>query len=526
MLSRLAPTGLRARLLLSYAFLTLLTIFLASSGALALYQNRLERDARSDMVQQVETTLSLIASAADEAPIPVDRLADLVFPDTGARRARQPLLFVDAQGTPAFTVWPDWGGFGQNPRSGSGRLMPAPRTGNGLARIRPATFQGRGQHYPPLPPAGDGRPGRGEIRLRDRSLLLYSSGRVPVEIDLESADLDFLEASLQPPFHLVVARPRAELRRLWRSMLPSVLWLGLLALGLALILAWMLARSITRPLLAVADASERMAAGDYSVRVSGSGGSDEFGRLAASFNAMAEAVGQADRRQRDFVANVGHDLRTPLTTVRGFAGALLDGTAKDDAQRQRAAEAITSASERMSQLIESLIELARMEGQDAGLQRVTQSASALLHRVAMEVQALAEQRKSTLAVEADAQLELRIDADWMARALGNAVENALIYSPEGSTVSLMAEAALTVEGQSAVRITVSDHGAGIDPEDLPKVFERFYRADRARRAGRSGLGLAIAREIVEAHGGQIEIESQLGEGTRVLITLPTGIAPG
>lgn len=521
MISRLAPFGLRTRLLLSYAFLTLLSIFLASSGALALYQNRLERDARSDMAQQVESTINLIASVADEAPISLDRLAALVFPDASTRRARQPLLFVDDRGEPAFTAWPAWDGFGRNSRGNRGRLPQSSRVDEASARIRPASFQGRGQHYPPLPPAGDGRPGRGEIRLRDGSLLLYSSGPVPVEIDLDSADLGFLDPTLQPPFHLIVARPRAELRRLWRSMLPSVLLVGLFALGLALILAWMLARSITRPLEAVAHASQRMAAGDYSVRVNGAEGPDEFGRLATSFNAMAEAVEQADRRQRDFVANVGHDLRTPLTTVRGFAGALLDGTAKNDAQRHRAAEAITSASERMSQLIESLIELARLEGQGAGLTLVTQSAAALLGRVAKEMQPLAEQRACRLRVEASPELELRVDADWMARALGNAVENALNYSPEGSEVVLTAAEAQSVEGQAAaVRITISDHGAGISPEDLPKVFERFYRADRARRAGGSGLGLAIAREIVEAHGGGIEIESQLGEGTRVRFTLP------
>jgi two-component system sensor histidine kinase ResE len=231
---------------------------------------------------------------------------------------------------------------------------------------------------------------------------------------------------------------------------------------------------------------------------------------------MSAAVGEGQRRQREFVANVSHDLRTPLTAIRGFAGALLDGTARTEPDRRHAAETIDSAAARMDALVNTLIDMARLEGGKVALDLQPLAVSALLDDVVTAARPEADQRQIALTVEAAPGLAILADAGWLARAVGNVVDNALRYSPNGGTVSLAAQPGSPGE----VRIEVRDHGSGIAAEDLPHVFERFYRGDRARVAGGSGLGLAIAREIVIEHGGEITLDSRPGQGTTATFVLP------
>jgi signal transduction histidine kinase len=288
---------------------------------------------------------------------------------------------------------------------------------------------------------------------------------------------------------------------------------GTLSVALATLLALWLAGSITRPVEDLTRASERMARGEYDVRVPVHR-DDEIGHLAATFNTMSQEVGEAQRRQRDFVANVSHDLRTPLTSIRGFAGALVDGTARSDAQRQHAAQAIDEAAARMTTLVNTLLDLARLEGHHAGLELAPTRLDDVLQAVLAASRPAATLRQVRFEADGAAGLNVAADATWLVRALGNVVENAVHYSPVGGAVRLTAR-----EAGDWVIIAVSDDGPGIPAEDLPRVFERFYRGDKARPAGGSGLGLAIAREIVEAHGGDITIASPPGAGTTVTTRL-------
>jgi len=568
-------TTLRVRLFLSYAALVLLTVVLATGTPLVLFARRMIEDARSDMTNQAVALANVVAAVNDDdTPIEANRLARILYADPRIRDRPRQLLVVDAAGRPAIAIYPpprppfrpgggrgpedalrDGGPEGEERADARDRLpswrqgppgdgsatetpprvagaarstqsarpdgqLPEPRQGprqGGPPLLRRPRQQFHDVRFAPQPVSESGSPVIGEVGLTNGMRLLYVTVPLSVTLNTAAADLSWLDKPLDPPLYLVVYRPRAEVRGMWRPLLPSIALAGSLALALASVIAYLLARSITHPLEAMTRASERIAAGDYTVRVSHRG-RDEVGRLAAAFNAMAGRVGEAQQRQRDFVTNVSHDLRTPLTSIRGFARALLDGTARTDAQRRKAVEAIEGAGGRMAMLVETLIDLARLEGQEGGMQAETVAASALLSRVANDHRHAADVADVRVVVDAPEGLTVRVDPVWMARALGNLVDNAIQHSPHGAEVRLGAAA----DDDGEVELVVADHGLGIPAEDLRRVFERFYRGDRARSTNGSGLGLAIAREIVEGHGGTIDIESTLGRGTRVVVRLAGG----
>ena len=532
--------SLQVRLLLAFGLLALLTALLANGAALVLYGHRLERDARTIMANQALSLSNVLTEAAGAEPMPVERLERLLFTDVRLRRASQPLTLIDAKGRQLASISPSFGrGFGRDrgpngraassgtaAAAGPGRPSTTPSPAPAFA-ARPGAASGilrrpfgsGALRLVPQPNDAEGRPVVSELSLDGGGSLLYTTVPLPVTIEPDASWARFVDARAVPPLHLAIVRPRAELSGLWRSMLPSVALVGLGALSIAMWVAWMLARSITRPVADLTAASERMASGDYAVAVAAER-RDELGRLARSFNSMAQAVAEADRRQRDFVMNVGHDLRTPLTTVRGFAAALSDGTARSEAQRAQAIRAIEAAGDRMVTLVESLVELARLENQSAGLRLQRAPVAPLLESVAEAYRPLASASQVRIEVDAASDLNAWMDADWLARAVNNLVENAVHFSPAGERVRLTACADTLPDDRPAVRVDVVDQGPGIAAQDLPRIFERFYRADRARRAGGSGLGLAIANEIVAAHGGTLAAESPSGGGARLTLRIP------
>lgn len=276
--------------------------------------------------------------------------------------------------------------------------------------------------------------------------------------------------------------------------------------------------SISRPLLSITEATARMARGDYSVRVHLSG-EGEISRLAARFNAMAEQVQRSNQVLRDFVANVSHDLRTPLTMISGFSQALLDGTAGPE-DIEEAAEVIHEESTKMQRLVEDLLQLTRLESGLLTLDRGPVALQPFVHRLLERVtrarsgEPLPELRNlvSSDLPAADA------DAIQLERALRNLLDNAIRFTPPTGVVSVLA----TRRADGMIEIAVQDTGSGIPEGDVERVFERFYRSDKSRDRGEghSGLGLAIVREIVEAHGGTVDVRSGRGQGTTFLLTVP------
>jgi two-component system, OmpR family, sensor histidine kinase VicK len=243
---------------------------------------------------------------------------------------------------------------------------------------------------------------------------------------------------------------------------------------------------------------------------------NELKRLYAGQQETAAKLAEASRQKTDFLADVSHELRTPLTVLRGNAQVGLALGA--EGEQKQLLEEVVEESKRMSRMVEELLFLARSDSSPPSLEPETVSVPPLMSDLVGRATVLARERGATLATDIRADGLLHADPNRLEQAVLILVDNAIKYGPPGGTVTL--HSAVTRAGE--LRITVEDEGPGIPKEDLPRVFERFYRVDKARsrRMGGSGLGLPIAKTIVEAHGGHITAESRAGHGTRMSIHLP------
>ncbi len=320
-----------------------------------------------------------------------------------------------------------------------------------------------------------------------------------------------------PPGALVL-----EAGSLERSFLEDVnrgLLLGALAATLlALALSLLLTRQILRPLSQLQQGASRLAAGDLAHRVDDSA-RDEFGDVSRSFNAMAASLEKNERDRRQLLADIAHDLRTPLTVIEGTADGMIDGVLPAD---ERQFGIIRDEARQLARLINDLRELSVADAGQLRLQMQPLDLAELVERVTANYAAEAETRGINLTARRSGALPLlNLDGDRIYRAVANLLSNALRHTAEGGSVTVTVGAAAGSAGMA--QISVSDNGEGIDAEDLPYVFDRFYRADksRSRRSGGSGLGLAIVRQLVEAHGGTVSAVSTRGEGSTFSIQLPT-----
>jgi two-component system sensor histidine kinase BaeS len=300
--------------------------------------------------------------------------------------------------------------------------------------------------------------------------------------------------------------------------LPAVLVIGGLV---GAILALLLATSVTKPLARVASAAAGLPSG--TVEPLALEGPDEIRRLIGTFNAMAAELTALRKRESELLADLRHDLRTPLTVIGGFAAALADGTATGD-DAARAARAIGEEAARLERLVGELGALERLREGSAGLRPEQLDAGALLASTRERFTAAAVAAHVSLEVSAQAGSEaLGFAADRLAveRILGNLVANALAAAPVDGHIWLAAQAVtLEGEGRPAIALSVTDDGSGFPPGSGARVFERFYRADPARTGAGAGLGLAIVRELAEAHGGTAHAENVAPHGARVSVVLP------
>jgi signal transduction histidine kinase len=320
----------------------------------------------------------------------------------------------------------------------------------------------------------------------------------------------------------VLAQRPPQLPDVWGALGRQLLLAGALALLVAVALGALLARSVALPVDRLSRAADEIARGNYTyqVRVDGS---SELAHLAERFNAMAAEVRTAHQMQRDFLANVSHDLKTPLTAIQGFSQAILDGAVQGPDGATSAARIINTEARRMARMVSDLLDLARLESGQAALERTPVDPAGLLHQAAATVQLQAQEARIVLRVESAPLPLIQADPDRLRRALINLTDNALRHTPPGGSVTLRGEV-----GPQAVILSVRDTGQGIPPADLPHIFERFYQVDKSRSQARSnsGLGLAIVQQIVQAHEGTIGVQSQVGVGTEFRITLPLDPAPG
>jgi two-component system, OmpR family, sensor kinase len=343
---------------------------------------------------------------------------------------------------------------------------------------------------------------------------------VPLVRDENGAAWLYTVEKLPDQTYLVVAspRPRFSIVNLFTDdFLPLIIYSGLIALLLSLAVAFLFVRWIADPLQKVILAARTMPSADAKpVEVRGP---HEVQELTRAFNSMIARTRASQKSQRDFVANVSHELKTPLTSVQGFAQAILDGTADTEEARQQAAQVIYNEAGRMHRMALDLLDLARL---DAGTADITMShvnLPALLNAVSEKFTPQSQKAGVEIKVESASNLStLTADGDRLSQVFTNLVDNALRFTPSGGVIVLRASAV-----KEGILVSVSDTGAGISDEAQAHIFDRFYQADPSRGGGAkhgSGLGLAIVKEIIQAHGGRIGVRSRLGEGTTFEIFLP------
>jgi signal transduction histidine kinase len=313
---------------------------------------------------------------------------------------------------------------------------------------------------------------------------------------------------------IIVALPDTSRRDVWRDLTPRLIFAGLVGLAAALVVGAVVWAWIYRPLGRVTGGIRAVAEGDFQQRVRVSG-PKEVRALAADVNAMADSVQASQRTLRDFLANVSHELKTPLTSIRGFSQAMLDGTLDTPEERSRAARVIDFESRRLLHLVGELLDLSRIQSGQQAMSIADVPAPELLSHVEDVFSMRAAEQGVTLSVDSGADSVIAADFDRIEQVLGNLLDNALRHTPAGARVTVGTRPA----AGGFVEFYVRDTGTGIAAADLPHVFDRFYRSGDATGNG-AGLGLAISREIVRAHGGEIRVESAPGSGTTFAFTLP------
>ena len=297
------------------------------------------------------------------------------------------------------------------------------------------------------------------------------------------------------------------------------LWGGLIAVAMAIIMTLFLSRRILAPVKSLTAVAKQLGKGDFSQRVRIKDRS-ELGELAETFNSMASDLERAERLQRNMVADVAHELRTPLSNIRGYLEAVRDGVIAPDENTIRSLDEEATL---LSRLVDDLQELSLAEAGQLKLIRASEDIGQLIKQMVVVIRPQAMVKGVSVSIDLPDGLPA-VDIDWqrIGQVLRNLLENAVAHTPGGGSVSVKA----AQEG-SWVRVSVTDIGEGIPAEDLANIFERFYRVDqsRTRATGGSGLGLTIARRLVEAHGGEINAQSEPGKGSCFSFTLPvTGTA--
>jgi signal transduction histidine kinase len=296
--------------------------------------------------------------------------------------------------------------------------------------------------------------------------------------------------------------------------------------GIAMILGYFLSSTVTTRINLLKEAAQKLAQGDLQTRVPVSG-RDEVSALAATFNQMAQQLQTADEKQRelenlrnDLIAWVGHDLQTPLTSMRAILEALSDGVVEDPEMVRRYLLTAQRDVMSLSALIDDLFQMSQLDAGGFPLDRAAASLSDLVSDTLESFSQLAMQHEIRLEGQVASNVDpVFMDTQAIGRVFNNLISNALWHTPSGGEIKV--EVRRTGSG---VEVTVSDTGEGIRPQDIPHIFERFYRGDAARSRNRgtsgAGLGLAITRGIIQAHRGEIQVESKVGQGTRFTFRIP------
>ena len=315
--------------------------------------------------------------------------------------------------------------------------------------------------------------------------------------------------------------PEPAMSTLVSALDRSLLWSGIAAGAGGILLVSLVSRRALASVRVLNSTAKRLGHGDLSQRVPALS-RDEVGELGRTFNSMAEGLERAEQQRRSLVADIAHELRTPLSNIQGYVEAVRDGVLQPD---DATINTIYQQVQYLAHLVEDLRLLAQAEAKDFRLSKQPDSLIDVLRRSVEAFRPRAEAKGVSVTLDAPREFPLVLmDRTRVAQVVGNLLENAISHAPEAGQVTVSAE----VSAGNAASIAVADDGAGIPPDDLPHVFDRFYRVDtsRTRATGGAGLGLTIAKQLVEAHGGSIRAESSLGAGSRFIFELPLAETPG
>ncbi len=369
--------------------------------------------------------------------------------------------------------------------------------------------------------------------LSDESILTgdikIASGNVPFSFIYVSVPL---KAGDQTIGAIFVTQPLSTAGggELLAQINQSILLAGLIVAVIAALCSYLFVRRFTRPVESLTVAAERMKHGNYTQRVTIPNSRDELGLLAQTFNEMASMIEsdvtelrRQDEVRRDLIANIAHDLATPLTAIQGLSEALADDVISDPAARQETASRIGREIQRLRRMVVDVRQMTSLEAGQTPLDLAPLELHSLVDETLFVLKPECEQMSINLYNDVGINLpSVQADSDRIIQVLLNLLDNARRYTPKGGSIHVGAY----VQDQH-VAVWVADTGTGINPADLPYIFERFYRADRSRTAatGGSGLGLSIVKAIITAHKGTIRAESTPGHGTRITFTLPLASQP-
>lgn len=307
---------------------------------------------------------------------------------------------------------------------------------------------------------------------------------------------------------------RAAMQITYSTIGRFFIWAGALAIVIAILLTFFLSRRILSPVKALTNAARQLGKGDFSRRVAYKG-KGELGELASSFNSMADNLERIERLRRNMVADIAHELRTPLSNLRGYLEAINDGVVKPDETTIRSLNEEASS---LSRLVEELQELSLADAGEININPQSEDIGRLIKETVTVTHAKANAKGLSLSCDLPETISpVYIDTYRIKQVLNNLLANAIVHTPKDGRITVKAW-----EQDNRVHVGVSDTGEGIPPEDLPMIFERFYRVDksRTRATGGSGLGLTIAKRLIEAHGGTITVKSEVGKGSTFTFSLP------
>jgi len=339
------------------------------------------------------------------------------------------------------------------------------------------------------------------------------SGREVGKLYLLSSGMGIVQF-IPPGGALPAQPPFSPEQRFLSHVNTSLLIAGVVGAAVAILLGLFLTRQFTKPIRALKKGAARIARGDLAYRVSVKS-RDEFGELARSFNSMAASLDNSEQSRRRLFADIAHELRTPLSVIEGTVDAMLDGVYEPNPDNLNS---IKEETEVLTRLVAELRDLTLAESGNLKLEIEPTNLAELVQRRVSQADVIAREKSVTLKTDiAEGLPQVKVDGRRIEQVVANLLDNALNHTPSGGTVTVVVR-----PGQEGILVSVVDTGEGIPAEHLPYVFERFYKVDdaRSRKSGGAGLGLAIAKQMVELHGSRIWVESEVGKGSKFSFILP------